>query len=371
MNDSIGGLQAGAGDVNPGDEPARVDDWPFGDQPSLGAVTDTRPHTIYNFATSPDHIVATFALPIHLPLRDALVFQVPVRGEICLAAFERVEATKFHERSGIERAQGIEFVHDRHGELVYSRSDVKIPVSCVIAEGGVVEEDDDERSLLDAATDLTVRIVNAVLIGYRHLAKAHYITPIRRDDLSSLIVFRVTNGQRTLGRAQILARSDGFAQIEPPRDEVFHGELQSWLLEERLPEAAEELMLSAHDLVELRQPRMAVIEARAALEIAIDQRLLAAMVTKSVDPLVAAKVLRCGVRKLTSLQDVLRGARVNDKLGRGCRTFLDVEFPRSRLWPRWEKAKALREGAVHFGEPVADDEAAAAVAVIGEMLAML
>lgn len=337
--------------------------------PVAGGDATATPQEMFTLLNVPDYFVAVSGLPIHLPLHPAFVFRIAVDGGECAAAFKRVQAQRLHERTGIEKAQGMEFVNDRRGELVYSTADVKVPLPVVLARAQVdsVTGQNEERCY-EVAEAIVLEAVNAVLMAYRHLASAYHIRPVVTTDLFQFRLTLRRPSSSGLTRVQIFGRTLGIRPIQPIKGTSFHGQLQHWLVTRRPPNTVDEILLNARDLLEQRQLAHAVIEARTGLEIALDGALLSAMETGGVTVQQAATILRCRISPgIKDLRDVLRGVRIQNKLGRGCRRLLGLELLGSFLGRRWWRAKKLREGAVHYGHFVSQADASDAVDVMIEM----
>lgn len=329
----------------------------------------TSPQEMFTLPNVPDYFVATFGLPIHMPLQPGFVFKIAVEGGECAAAFKRVQAQRLHERTGIEKAVGMEFVNDRRGELVYTTADVKVPLAVVLARAkiGTITKEKEERCY-EVAEAIVLEALNAVLMAYRHLASAYYIRPVVTTDLFqfSLTLRGPSSSGKT--KVQIFGSTAGIRPIQPIKDPSFHAELQHRLATGRAPDTVDEILLNARDLLEQHQCRHAVIEARTGLEMALDSTLLSAMEKDGVTVQEASKILRCRISTGTrDLRDVLQGARIREKLGRGCRHLLRLDLLGSSLGPKWRRAKRLREGAVHYGEFVSQQEASDALQVMTEM----
>lgn len=155
---------------------------------------------------------------------------------------------------------------------------------------------------------------------------------------------------------------------QQPGDAAFHDSLQRWLLDEEPVDLVRDLQLNALDLLDQHQYRMAVVEARTALEIAVDEALLSAMTASAVHPRAAATVLECKLSPDATLRDALDNASIGRKLGRACGEYLGINLLSTSLGPRWQRAKELRENAIHSGAAVSQSEASEAIEFTSEMI---
>ncbi|OGO51356.1 MAG: hypothetical protein A2148_10675 [Chloroflexi bacterium RBG_16_68_14] len=147
--------------------------------------------------------------------------------------------------------------------------------------------------------------------------------------------------------------------------------MQDWLLSQRPVDVVRELQLNALDLLDQHQYRMAVIEARTSLEIAVDEALLSAMTAKGVEPRAASDILDCRPSLDATLRDVVDDAKIGKKLGRGCSEYLGINPLNTSLGPKWRRAKQLREDASHHGRIVNQHEAVEAVELMSEMISLI
>ena len=335
-------------------------DWPPGDLPGV-KLSFSDPVLLSHFEEPFDHFAVTFALPVHLPL-EPVPYEVVVEGGSVLVALARIAAERLHERSAIAEARGMEYFEDPGGELVYSRADVKIALELLQSRVGTALAKPSEPEYVDVARVIALEAVNAILTVYRHLARAHHVSAMLMRDISQLDVVIDVHGYRHGGITQFGSEGRGFGPTQPLRDEQFHRTLRaSLLMAERVPDLVDELELRALSLLSRGEYRLAVVEARTALEVALDSELYSAL-HESSDSLAQACAL-LGVKKrgsIRSIEDALSWANINAKLSAAA-ALLKKDLLAPSLDVEWPFAKILRERAFHSGHDVSQDDGTAAV----------
>lgn len=345
----------------PDDAETFVDDWPS-DKPGIHWSGALGPTPLAQFEEPFDHFLATFALPVHLRLRRDIALKVPVGKEHCLAIFERKQSLRLHERSQIESARGMEFPNDPRGELVYSLADIKMPIACILERVGAAALDDlGKDACYEVASTMALEVVNQILIAYRHLAGAFHVAPVGNGDLSNFSVsLELANG-RGGGRHHLFDRKPGVTLVQPLMERSFHERLQDWLWSNCTPDIVDELEISAQGLLDQGNYRMAVIDARTALEIALDRALMEALVRSPSPEEDVAHVLSVSGKRSVGLREILSRATIKRKLTRGAEAYLGRTLLPKPLDDEWRLAKSLREGAVHYGESVEEGDATLAI----------
>jgi hypothetical protein len=131
-----------------------------------------------------------------------------------------------------------------------------------------------------------------------------------------------------------------------------------------------ELFQDAMDRIDRSEYRLAVIDARTALEVMIDTVLLGRLDVSGSTLDEICRLLRVQPEGVDSVEEALQWSSINRKLGHACKQLLglDLRAGNSDLWRRWFDAKRLREQGAHRGVPVGRNDAIEAVNVIGEIM---
>ena len=128
-----------------------------------------------------------------------------------------------------------------------------------------------------------------------------------------------------------------------------------------------ELIQDAREYAEVGRFRHVVIDARTALEIYVDQTLLACFRRDALSSVEAVRHLKLSAklaRSVESLEEAIQHARMNDKLKYGLLKTLGIRLGQRRFWSDWLEAKELRERSVHYGAEVPGDHAVRCLQVV-------
>ena len=146
--------------------------------------------------------------------------------------------------------------------------------------------------------------------------------------------------------------------------------LHSWLISTRPIPLAIELFQDAKDRLGRSEYRLAVIDARTALEVFVDEVLLGYFCASGISLEEASRVLGVEPRNVQTLEDALQRSPINRKIGQALKQALNLDLHNGNppLWKRWLRAKELRERGAHRGQEVVRTEAIEAVNTMGEII---
>lgn len=323
-----------------------------------------------------------FPLPFRLLLHDGAV-DVPVCGQPTRVFVRVVRQDAFDKRSVIATTDGIELARDRAGVVRFTDIEVHMPYDVIrsaavanlvgfsIREEPVPITFEWLDSLHDEVESIALFVINRLLRGYRLLSAEHFVRPITPADL-----FFIQTGwlmPLVYSPFKMAVGSPGQALIPEAHmfSHEFHNALADWLKKERDAPLWLELIQDAREYQDIGRYRQVVIDSRTALETYLDQTLLACFSKKQLQVADVAKILKVGKRavaSLSSIDEVLEQARLNDKLKSGLRAALSLEFGRRKFWTRWLRAKEMRERSVHYGQGVTADAARECLKVVEEMM---
>lgn len=322
-------------------------------------------------------------LPFRLLLVNSVMFRVPLAGHPTLVIIREERQTAFDKRMVIAEANGMELRRDRTGVIHYSDVEVQFPydllrdagvatlVGFEIAEEPSTPTSEWLQSLYPDIEKVSIFAVNRLLRAYRFLSGQHYIRPI----VSSDIFYRQTGWWLPDGSGLVAmtigAPGQALTVEAHPFSDHFHEELGRWLIAERDVPIWLELVQDARDYLEVGRLRHVVIDTRTALEVYTDQTLLACFKQQGLSPEAAAIEMRLSeqwAQSVGSLEEAIRLARVNDKLKYGLKRALGLELSRRKVWNKWLIAKDMREGSVHYGENVSEEQARLCLEVIETLI---
>lgn len=328
----------------------------------------------------------TFDLPFCLYLDDG-IYAVAREGWHASVRITRVHQTHFDPRLGFEQSNGTELVRDRHGRLRFSTVDIELPGRAIIeketrrrveagelaAENGKIRVEFTDHDLVndfsEAAFHEGVAVINRLIEVYRHVADEFQVRRVTLADLFKAHVAWFQENEPLGGTHHI-----GFGQgmtVEPESfDAQTIGTLRAWLCSTRPVLTTFMLFSDAKDRLDREEYRLAVIDARTALEVLIDELLLAFFALSGTSLEDGCRLLDVETTKVQSLEEALQRASINRKLGEAIKQVLhlDIHNGAPALWERWLAAKKLREAGAHRGTEVGRAEAFEAVNTMGEMM---
>lgn len=324
-----------------------------------------------------------FPLPFRLLVMNPTVFKARLAGHPAAIVVREERQAAFDKRMVIAEANGTELQRDRTGVIRYSDVEVQFPYNLLRDSGlatlagfEVAEEPSTLtsewlQSLYPDIEKVSIFAVNRLLRAYRFLSGEHYIRPIVPSD----IFYRqpgwwLPDGS---GLCAMTLGAPGQALIPEahPFSGRFHEQLGRWLVAERDVPIWLELVQDARDYLEVGHLRHVVIDTRTALEVYTDQTLLACFKQQGLSPEAAAIEMRLSeqwAQSVSSLEEAIRLARVNDKLKYGLRKALGLELSRRKVWNKWLIAKDMREGSVHYGENVSEEQARLSLEVVETLI---
>jgi hypothetical protein len=321
---------------------------------------------------NPPCAACQFPLPFRLRLMSSVLFRVPIAGHPTAVIVREVPQTTFDQRTLIAKVEGTELEKDRTGIIAYSDVEVQFrydllrseAVATLVGVGAAQEAApftiERLQSLYSDIKKVSLFVVNRLLKIYRVLSGEYHVRPIVPGD-----IFYTQTGWLFPGAPIPMEMTweppgGGIVPQSHPFSPAFHDELGRWLAAETDVPIWLELVQDAREHLELGRFRHVVIDTRTALEVYTDQTLLACFKQRGLSPRAAAIEMKLSTRRaqsLGSLEDAIRLARINDKLKYGLRRALGLELSRRKVWNKWLIAKDMREGSVHYGEDVPEEQA--------------
>jgi hypothetical protein len=332
---------------------------------------------------APPCAACQFFLPFRLLLACPVAFKFPLLGWPTLITIREERQAAFDKRMPILKADGIDLLRDRAGVIRYSDVEVQFPYALLrdtrvaaLVGFAVVEEPPDRttewlESLHPDVNKVSIFAVNRLLRAYRFLSGEHWVRSIGATD-----IFYIQTGWLFPDAPSPFAMTLGTPgqSIVPearPLSDRFHGELARWLGAERDVPIWVELVQDAREHLEVGRLRHVVIDTRTALEVYVDQTLLACFRQRALSPRDAAKELKLSkmsAQSASSLEEAIRLASINDKLKRGVKKALGIELGRLKVWGDWLAAKDVREGSVHYGQDVSETDARRCLEVVEALI---
>ncbi|MCL4552298.1 MAG: hypothetical protein M1305_01905 [Candidatus Marsarchaeota archaeon] len=322
----------------------------------------------------------SFDLPYRLRLPEDS-YRVQLDGSIFTISISVREQERPDPRLKVSKSSNMEILRDRHGLLAYSHVKVSVPENILTSIGtrtvdGATQAPEvvTGTSLATISTtslfEVAVAVINQLVRLYRFRTNEFHIVPIPREEVNFVEVVWYVDGQpsnaqvhKDYGAGAVLIQPIEPSVVKRIRDELLAGA--------EIP-IAFELFSDAKDHLDQTNYRLAVIDARTALEVFVDQVLLSYFsglldpIQEAVDTLKLDKK-----RKYQDLDDAIQRAWINNKLGPGlCAALpqLDLEQKPAGLWCGWLAAKRLREGAAHRGAVVDKQQARDAVNAMGMIM---
>jgi len=146
--------------------------------------------------------------------------------------------------------------------------------------------------------------------------------------------------------------------------------LRSWLDSNKPIPVAIELFQDAMDRIDRSEYRLAVIDARTALEVLVDGVLLGYLDASGSALDEACRLLNVRLEGVDSSEEAVQRSAINRKLGHACSQALglDLHDGNPALWRRWLSAKDLRERGAHRGARIGRSDASEAVNAMGDII---
>lgn len=327
----------------------------------------------------------TFDLPFSLYLGDG-VYKVVRSGYVASVQIEQIAQAHIDPRLGISEAN-TEYTRDRYGRLRYSKLTVELPAQVVITRETRRQVDDGELEAgeevvrLNFTTDELVSrygraaLLEAVDVGnrlidvYRHVTDEFHIRRVPFEEIFQAEI-QWCYADEILGGTHYVAFGQGMTlRVVGLSDEVLN-ELHSWLNSEKTVPIFFDLYRDAKDGLDRSEYRRAIIDARTALEVLLDEVLLGYFFSKNTTIECACRILDIPPKGVESLETAVDRARINRKLGHAMKIVLNLDLHdgNPELWQKWLRAKELREKGIHRGRGTNRSEAVDAVNSMGKLI---
>ena len=330
-------------------------------------------------------VQVTFDVPFCLYLEDG-AYQVERGGWAASVQLERVAHAHLDRRLGIAET-GAELVRDRYGRIRFSNVVVELPGKPVVEIGVRRQAAAGKLDTQEGVAHVTLT-VDELISDYGDVAFYEALDAVNR----LVEVYRCTTGQYQVHRipSEEVFKADiqwlqagellggtwrlGFGQGMTLEPRGFGAEtmerLHSWLNSTQPIPVTIELLQAARDRLDRSEHRLAVIDARTALEVLVDEVLLGYFSGSGISLEEASRILNPQFTGAQTLEDALQHSGINRKLGHALKQALNLDLHNGspELWQKWRRAKELREAGTHRGEPVDPCEANEAVDTIGEII---
>jgi hypothetical protein len=329
----------------------------------------------------------TFDLPFCLYLEDG-GYEINRGSWLASIHLERVAQTNLDPRLGIAEGD-TELVRDRHGRLRFSKMVIEMPGKLVTeielrrkvaageleAQDGVVSATFTTDRLIsefgNVAFEEALGTANRFIEVYRHVTDQFQVGRIPAEEIFKADIQWYQDGE-PLGGTWRLGFGHGMSLEPKGFDPMTLERLRSWLSSTNPVPLPFELFLDAKDRLDRKDDRLAVIDARTALEVFLDQILLTYLSVTSFTIAEAGKLLDVDVghHNIQEFEEALQRSSINRKLGHALNQAirLDIHNGTPELWKRWLSAKEVRERGAHRGQSIEHDEAVEAVNCMGEIL---
>lgn len=329
-------------------------------------------------------VEVAFDLPFCLYLPDD-AYQVRLGARLAVVHLLRVVQASLDPRLFIERSD-LEFANDRFGRLRYSNVKAVMPGEAVLeaesrrrVNAGLLDAPEGRVSLTvtseglvteygEAAFDLALSMVNRLIEEYRELGDQYHVRRLAPDDILRAQVNWFQGDQPLGGNLQLRYGSGLTLQPQLGPDRV--AAIKVHLLGERARHPSVDLFLDAKDYLDRREYRLAVINARTALEVLVDQVLLTYFITQGVALPDVRQILHIRPALIATVEAAVQWAEINRKLGHGLKVALNLDIPdgNPKLWEAWLKAKSVREKGIHRGSDTSRSDAIEAVNTMGRIV---
>ena len=330
-------------------------------------------------------VKVTFDLPFSLNLPDG-IYSVARQGHADSVQIEQIAQDHIDPRLGLAKAD-TEYIRDRYGRLRFSRLIVELPSKVVISQETRRQVEMGHLEALDDIVQLTINtdelissygraaFMEAVDAGnrlievYRHVTGHFHIRRVPADEIYQAEI-QWFQSDELLGGTHYVSFGQGMTLQPTGLDEEMLNEFRSWLSTTKGIPVFFDLFRDANDRLDRSEYRMAVIDARTALEVFVDEVLLGYFHSQKTTIECACRILGVQPRDDETLETALDSGRINRKLGHALKVALglDLHDGNPDLWQRWLKAKKLREKGAHQGRESGREEAIEAVNTVGEII---
>lgn len=329
-------------------------------------------------------VLVTFELPFSLYLPDGeYTVQLPTLEVIIV--LERLANAQVDPRWGVEKSEGVEFMRDRYGRLRYTKVTVRTAGRPLIEDEllrrvktGELEAPDGMLSVQimseeissdfePAAFQTAILAVNQLIDVYRTTGDQFHIKRVSDEDIFEATINWFVSDE-PLGGTQRMGLGRGLT-LEPTLSPMTVANIRHWLQHPRPVPVFALLFADSKEKLDAGDYRSAVIDARTALEVLVDEVLLIHFAHNHADLSAVCQILDVQAKRVTSAEDALRRAEVNRKLGNGLKKAIGLDLHNdSELWTRWLSAKQARETGAHRGASLTKEEASAAVNSMGDVI---
>ena len=311
-------------------------------------------------------------LPVHQLVDHGRTFVVKVSGYDCLLNLQE-SPQPFFPVPGVQEIANVELKYDRHGLTRAMDALIRLPGPLLAIQPDEIRVEGIGKSDRGPdVLDVALVVINKFIDAYRFLSGEFHIRRLAQSDLIGMwnvavdwfrdSHYVVSSVSALLGPGMTLARN--------PAPDAFQTELQQWLFESQIPLHGL-LFLNARAHLESGDYRMAVIDSRSSLEVLVDDLLNQAFAGAPTDRVRETLNVK-GRSEGFGLQQVIRSAKINDKLKHGLRSAVGKSpADNSRLWRRWLAVKRVREETVHYGQDVNRRQATDHIAVVEEIRTLL
>ena len=348
---------------------------------------DSEPNNIEKQVISGLTVHVSFDLPFSINLEGG-PYEVSRGSWAALVHLEQVKQENPDPRLGVDQSS-LDLIRDRYGRLRYSRVVIELPGEAVIkaelyrqaAAGnleppeGIVHLNLTAEEIIsnyrDAAFEEALAAVNRLIEIYRYVADQFHVTRIPTQEIFNTDIQWLQNGE-SFGGVWKVEMGHGISLQPTPLPSDVVQSIHDWLGDTRPVPLFGELFQDAKDRLDRGDDRQAVIDARTALEVFLDQVLLAyfTLPGRSLEDVGRIIDVNIAYYNIQNAEEALQRASINRKLGHALNEALglDIHNGNPKLWSRWLDAKELREEGVHRGRTVEHAQAVDAVNCMGEVI---
>lgn len=298
----------------------------------------------------PNRVVVELDLPFALHISSEPL-EIPVAGTTTKVSFHKVKREIPDPRLRIDEGDfGLQ--EDRYGAVSYSTVKVEMASQGLPAPPAGFP-------LGGWPLEIAISAINTFLVHYRRFTGLSWIKQISPASLWSYKVdwfiddVPIRTHWGTHGRAITLPIAGIKKELEDSvREAATRGDA---------PPLPTQLILDARDALGHSDEKAAIILGQTAVEVALDDTLVANFWAKRV-PLSKVKKALDGSKKIISYESAIEKAGIRTKLEGGLRLAIGrTPTDDATLWHEWETAYALRVAAVHRGQTVSYPQASAAI----------
>lgn len=329
----------------------------------------------------------TFDLPFCIYLDDGL-YEVSRGDWTAVVQVQRVDQTHLDPRLGIQQSTS-ELIRDRHGWLRFSKVVVEMPAITIITEGirrrvvaGEIDTDngyvtltlkqDDLNDYHPAALEEALRAVNRLIEVYRQVTDSFYVKRVLMDEIFQADTVWYEGDEPIVG-THYGSFGHGITIAPASVTPEILATLRSRLMSDGEIPISFELFQDSRDRLDRGEYRLAVMDARTALEVWVDKALLGFFEASNISLESGCQILGVQIARTENLADALQQASINRKLGHALNEALGIDLHNGypELWTKWLNAKTLREQGAHQGEEIDRAEAIEAVNSMGEIMGIV